>query len=114
MTSPDGISAYTFSLPVLQGYLLEERWYPLKIRHKHRIFLPSGYMYCFLRGNIWLVLHIRIPLFRIPVFFSDRQSELAGFEDTFWNSERLANYTTLGKLNSSIIATALAELNHVI
>jgi len=41
-------------------------------------------------------------------------SELAGFEDTFWNSERLANYTTLGKLNSSIIATALAELSHVI
>ena len=41
-------------------------------------------------------------------------SELAGFEDTFWNSERLSNYTSLGKLNSSIIATALAELSNVV
>lgn len=41
-------------------------------------------------------------------------SELAALEDTFWNSERLSNYTKLGELNSSIVATALAELSHII
>lgn len=41
-------------------------------------------------------------------------SELASLEDIFWNCERLSNYTKLGKLNSGIIATALAELSHVI
>ena len=40
-------------------------------------------------------------------------SELAGLDDTFWNSERLSNYTKLGKLNSGIIASALAELSHI-
>ena len=41
-------------------------------------------------------------------------SELAGLDDTFWNSERLSNYTKLDELNSYIIATALAELSSVI
>ena len=41
-------------------------------------------------------------------------SELSGLSDTFWNSERLANYTKLDELNSCIIATALAELSSVI
>ena len=39
-------------------------------------------------------------------------SELSGLGDTFWNKERLSNYTGLGELNSGIIAAALAELKH--
>ena len=41
-------------------------------------------------------------------------SELAGLADTFWNNERLSGCTKLGKRNSNIVATALAELNKVI
>ena len=41
-------------------------------------------------------------------------SELAGLADSFWNSERLSNYTDLGELNSRMIATALAELSSII
>ena len=40
-------------------------------------------------------------------------SELAGLDDTFWNSERLRNYTNLNASNSNIIAAALAELNSI-
>lgn len=38
-------------------------------------------------------------------------SELAELSDTFWNCERLQNYTNLSKYNSNIIASALAEIN---
>jgi hypothetical protein len=41
-------------------------------------------------------------------------SELAALDDRFWNNERLVQHTKLGRLNSSIIATALVELSHVI
>ena len=40
-------------------------------------------------------------------------SELAGLDDTFWNSERLRNYTCLDETNSNIIASALAQLCHI-
>lgn len=40
-------------------------------------------------------------------------SELAGLDDTFWNSERLNNCTRLDESNSNIIAAALAELSHI-
>ena len=40
-------------------------------------------------------------------------SELAGLDDTFWNSERLKNCTSLNESNSNIIAAALAELSHI-
>lgn len=41
-------------------------------------------------------------------------SELAGLEDTFWNRERLINYTSLNETNSIIIASALAKLSHTL
>lgn len=40
-------------------------------------------------------------------------SELSGLDDTFWNIERLKNYTTLDEPNSRIIAAALAELSRI-
>ena len=40
-------------------------------------------------------------------------SELSGLDDTFWNSERLKNCTSLNESNSNIIAAALAELSHI-
>lgn len=40
-------------------------------------------------------------------------SELAGLDDTFWNSERLSNCTRLNESNSNIIAAALAQLCHI-
>ena len=40
-------------------------------------------------------------------------SELAGLDDTFWNSERLKNCTILNESNSNMIAAALAELSHI-
>ncbi len=41
-------------------------------------------------------------------------SELAALNDRFWNNEHLERYTNLGKLNSGIIADALAELSRYI
>lgn len=38
-------------------------------------------------------------------------SDLADLSDTFWNSERLMNYTQLGETNSLIVSQALATLN---
>ena len=38
-------------------------------------------------------------------------SELGRLEDTFWNKERLENYTSLEEENSKIIAAALAKLS---
>ncbi len=40
-------------------------------------------------------------------------SELASLTDTFWNSERLKNYTGLNELNSNIIAAALEKISHI-
>ena len=40
-------------------------------------------------------------------------SELAGLDDTFWNSERLRNYTSLDELNSKIIAAALEKISRI-
>lgn len=39
-------------------------------------------------------------------------SELASLTDSFWNRERLLNYTSLDEQNSIIIATALSEISH--
>ena len=41
-------------------------------------------------------------------------SELAKLDDHFWNCERLTHYTSLGKLRSSIIASALVKLSHIV
>lgn len=40
-------------------------------------------------------------------------SELTSLTDTFWNSERLKNYTSLNELNSNIIAAALEKISHI-
>lgn len=41
-------------------------------------------------------------------------SELGPLDDYLWNSERLMNYTSLGEINSKIIAIAVANLNQIL